>query len=98
MNETGFVLFLVAEFRIYFAELLVFTTRYFGVFCEVRVQDKPVFLCVRQALFTVKYGLRLKKDFSVIRVIQPDGSTVIDEIHAWFGVRLKRGTTNKFVE
>jgi len=46
----------------------------------------------------VKYGLRLKKDFSVIRVIQPDGSTVIDEIHAWFGVRLKRGTTNKFVE
>lgn len=46
----------------------------------------------------MKYGLRLKKDFSMSHVIQPDGGTAIDEIHAWFGIRLKTGATNKFVE
>jgi hypothetical protein len=46
----------------------------------------------------VQYGLRLKKEFSISRVIQPDGSTAIDEIHAWFDITLKRGATNKTVE
>jgi len=49
-------------------------------------------------VLTVKYGLRLKKVCSVSHVTQPDGSTAVDEIHAWFVTRLKTGATNKFVE
>jgi hypothetical protein len=41
-------------------------------------------------VFSVRYELRLEKQLSIKKMIQPDGSPVIDEIHVWFSVRTKK--------